>query len=166
MNEFVVTINGKKKNVKILKEDKVILGDKIFNVMYSKVNDYLYLVKVENRVYEITTNKLNELKYRFGLDGYYTEVEVRTTLQEMVNDYLINKSKNIINDSINAPMPGLILKFCKKEGEVVKKGESLLILEAMKMENEIRSPVDGIIKEIFKKEGSSVEKGEIILTLE
>jgi biotin carboxyl carrier protein len=165
MNEFVVTINGKKKNVKILKEDKV-LGDKIFNVMYSKVNDYLYLVKVENRVYEITTNKLNELKYRFGLDGYYTEVEVRTTLQEMVNDYLINKSKNIINDSINAPMPGLILKFCKKEGEVVKKGESLLILEAMKMENEIRSPVDGIIKEIFKKEGSSVEKGEIILTLE
>ena len=86
--------------------------------------------------------------------------------QTIHTNYRSNKSKNIRNDSINAPMPGLILKLCKKEGEVVKKGESLLILEAMKMENEIRSTVDGIIKEVFKKEGSSVEKGEIILTIE
>ena len=166
MNDFVVTINKKKKNVKIQKEDNVLLDGKSFHVEYSKVNDYLYLVNIDNRVYEITTNRLNELNYRFGLDGHYSEVEVRTTLEEMVNDYLINKAKYAHHDSIVAPMPGLILKFTKKVGEEVKQGEALCILEAMKMENEIRSPINGFVKEIYLAEGNSVEKGQIILTIE
>lgn len=166
MNDFVVSINGKKKNITILKNDKVIVDGNTFQVEYSKVNNYLYLVKIDNRVYEITTDKLNDLKYRFGLDGNYTEVEVRTSLQEIVNDYLINKAKSVHHDAVKAPMPGLIIKFTTKIGEEVKQGESLCILEAMKMENEIRSPIDGTVKEIFLEEGNSVEKGQIILTIE
>ena len=63
-------------------------------------------------------------------------------------------------------MPGLLLKMKKKEGDSIEMGESIGILEAMKMENDIISPASGIIKEIFKKEGASVEKDEIILKIE
>jgi len=63
-------------------------------------------------------------------------------------------------------MPGLLLKLKKNIGDLVTAGEPLLILEAMKMENEIRSPVNGIVKEILFKEGQSVEKNSIILTFE
>jgi biotin carboxyl carrier protein len=63
-------------------------------------------------------------------------------------------------------MPGLLLKLKKNIGDKVKAGEPLLILEAMKMENEIRSPIEGIVKNIMYKEGQTVEKNSIILTFE
>lgn len=70
------------------------------------------------------------------------------------------------HDSIKAPMPGLILKIKKKAGEHVEIGEPLIVLEAMKMENEIRSPSTGTITEINYTEGSSVEKDAVILKIE
>ena len=63
-------------------------------------------------------------------------------------------------------MPGLLLKIKKKEGEHVEIGEPIIVLEAMKMENEIRSPSSGTVTEINFTEGSSVEKDAIILKIE
>ena len=63
-------------------------------------------------------------------------------------------------------MPGLLLKIKKKEGDSVEIGESIAVLEAMKMENDILSPATGVIKEIKVKEGASVEKDEIILKID
>jgi biotin carboxyl carrier protein len=63
-------------------------------------------------------------------------------------------------------MPGMILKIKKKVGDEIEQGDSLLILEAMKMENDIRSPVSGKVKEIKIKEGQAVEKGISILVIE
>jgi biotin carboxyl carrier protein len=55
-------------------------------------------------------------------------------------------------------MPGLVLKILKKAGDKIKKGETVMILEAMKMENEIKTNIDGTIAEIFVTEGKAVEK--------
>ncbi|MFC2082111.1 biotin/lipoyl-containing protein, partial [Bacteroidota bacterium] len=81
-------------------------------------------------------------------------------------ELLSNKKSARHHDIIKAPMPGLILKVKKNIGDDVEIGESVVILEAMKMENEIRSPVSGKIKEILVKEGISVEKDEIIISIE
>jgi biotin carboxyl carrier protein len=62
-------------------------------------------------------------------------------------------------------MPGLILRLNRKKGEMVVKGDPLVLLEAMKMENEIRSPADGIVSEIFVPENSSVEKNQLMLKI-
>jgi biotin carboxyl carrier protein len=67
---------------------------------------------------------------------------------------------------VKAPMPGLILHIQTSVGAVVKKGDVLLILEAMKMENAIKSPVDGTIKAIPVTKGKSVEKNQILLQFE
>lgn len=66
---------------------------------------------------------------------------------------------------VKAPMPGLILDILVQPDQEVKKGDHLLILEAMKMENVIKSPVDGVIKELSASKGESVEKGKILLSL-
>ncbi len=68
-------------------------------------------------------------------------------------------------NDIKAPMPGIILSINVKEGQEVKEGETLLILEAMKMENAIGSPKDGVIKSIFIKSGETVEKGELLIEM-
>ena len=63
-------------------------------------------------------------------------------------------------------MPGLIIKINKKIGDEIEIGESVLVLEAMKMENDVRASASGKIKEIRAKEGSSVEKDQVIVIIE
>jgi biotin carboxyl carrier protein len=66
-------------------------------------------------------------------------------------------------NQLKAPMPGLIFSINTEVGAEVKKGEALLILEAMKMENVLKSPGDGTIKEIRVKQGESVEKNQVLI---
>jgi len=68
--------------------------------------------------------------------------------------------------TIRAPMPGLVLGMEVKTGERVIKGKTLVIIEAMKMENMIKAPYDGIIKEVFVKAGQAVNKNEGLVELE
>ncbi len=63
-------------------------------------------------------------------------------------------------------MPGKIVKIWKKEGDTVTKGETVLILEAMKMENEIKSGADGIVKSVNVKEGQALEAGFLMVEIE
>ena len=71
-----------------------------------------------------------------------------------------HKSKNI-----HAPMPGLILDIMCKEGEEIEEGNSLLILEAMKMENVIKAEGSGTIFKVHKAVGETVEKGQLIIEI-
>lgn len=67
---------------------------------------------------------------------------------------------------IKAPMPGLVLQVIVADGQEVKKGDQVLILEAMKMENVLKAPGDGVIKAIKVKQGDAVEKGQVLVELE
>lgn len=67
---------------------------------------------------------------------------------------------------LTAPMPGLLKHITTKEGASVRKGETLFILEAMKMENAIKSPADGTVSHLTTNEGFAVEKGVLLCTIE
>lgn len=66
---------------------------------------------------------------------------------------------------VNAPMPGKILKVNASAGQAVKKGEAIIVLEAMKMENEIVAPQDGTIAGVNVTVGQSVEAGDVLATM-
>jgi len=68
--------------------------------------------------------------------------------------------------SIHAPMPGIVASIDVSKGDAVKKGNCLLVLEAMKMRNEIKSLRDGVIKDILVQTGQTVAKGSVLLTYE
>jgi pyruvate carboxylase subunit B len=65
--------------------------------------------------------------------------------------------------SVTAPMPGKVLDVLVEKGAAVKKGDPLLVLEAMKMENRIQAPLDGVIEAVHVKKGSTVEKGTLMV---
>lgn len=67
---------------------------------------------------------------------------------------------------LSAAMPGLIVKLFKKEGDRVKAGDVLIILEAMKMQNELQARIDGFVKRILVKEGESVEMRQVLIEIE
>lgn len=68
-------------------------------------------------------------------------------------------------EDVKAPMPGAILSVSVKQGDAVKKGQVLLILEAMKMENEILAPRDGVVAALAVQAGQTVETGALLCTL-
>jgi biotin carboxyl carrier protein len=166
MNEFVVTINGRKYNVCIFENGQVELNGKMIAAELSKINSCSMLLKVDEKPFEIAVNRLEEQKYGMLLQGWYFESIIRSKLQERAYELNANKERAVKKADFKAPMPGLILKLKKLAGQQVAAGEPLLILEAMKMENELRSPYTGRIKEIFYKEGEPVEKDAVILTIE
>ena len=67
---------------------------------------------------------------------------------------------------IFAPMPGLIVRIAVKEGDAVRAGQGLVVMEAMKMENELRATSDGVVKRVVASPGAAVEKGALLLELE
>ncbi len=166
MNEFVVTIDEKKVNVAFIGPDKAAVNDKEYNFSLSKLNSSSYRLFVDNRSYIITAKEIGSSEFIVTLGGQVIETKVLTALQQKAAALIEATAVKYAITTVKSPMPGMILKIKKKAGEEVEQGDSLLILEAMKMENDIRSPVSGKIKEIKITEGQAVEKGISLLIIE
>jgi biotin carboxyl carrier protein len=76
-----------------------------------------------------------------------------------------SSSADLYSGEIRAPLPGVIVSILVSEGEEVKKGQAILIIEAMKMQSEIASPVDGKIDKILVKERAPVKEGDLLMTI-
>lgn len=165
MSDFIVTIDNKKFSINTNHSDKVMLNGKEYVLEISQLSEHTFNVKINNAVYHITSSKLSNNIYSFLVDGHYFESEVRTKLEEEAANLLNGKNLSSGRKQIKSPMPGLILRINKDIGDNVNEGEPLILLEAMKMENEIRSPSSGKITEILVKEGKSVEKNQVLLII-
>ncbi len=83
--------------------------------------------------------------------------------------YLMNRGANGFGSNENTivcPMPGKVVKILVNEGDIIKEGETAIIISAMKMESEYKSPKDGVVKKISIKEGDTIEGNQILIELE
>jgi biotin carboxyl carrier protein len=166
MNDFIVSVNGLKLNLKILNENELTADDEIINYELLPVCNHSFILKLNNKVFVLTSEKLNSDLFKVLVDGHQFEVTVRTALQEKAFKLLESSASSHHHHlEVKAPMPGLILKIRKKVGDQVELGDSVIILEAMKMENDLKSPASGIIENIYVAEGSAVEKGTLLLSI-
>lgn len=78
----------------------------------------------------------------------------------------VSSPGSVSGEAVKAPMPGTILSIKVSRGTSVKKGDTLIILEAMKMENEISAPRDGVVTEIYTATGASISTGDVLLAIE
>jgi biotin carboxyl carrier protein len=127
-----------------------------------------YHVVHQGRSYDITVLRAHnpEKSYQFRINGQVYEVRVQDELDQLMRRLGLDKPSGPKINQIKAPMPGLVLKLFAEVGQTVQKGESVLILEAMKMENVIKAPGDGKIKSVSVQQGSPVEKNQVLIELE
>ncbi len=104
--------------------------------------------------------------YSISIQANVYEVKMTRPLDDLITKmgYSVGSSKSI--DSIKAPMPGIIIELKVEKGQTVKEGETLLILEAMKMENAIVCPKNTVIKEIYVVVGDTVDKNKLLIDFE
>ncbi|MBO0933466.1 biotin/lipoyl-containing protein [Fibrella aquatilis] len=100
---------------------------------------------------------------RLKINGHIQEVQVKDRFDLLLEKMgMSNAAVGKVNN-IKAPMPGLIVGISIQPGDVVAKGDIVLILEAMKMENAIKAPGDGTVKAIKIQKGDRVEKGQVLI---
>ncbi|MFH2036280.1 MAG: biotin/lipoyl-containing protein [Candidatus Zixiibacteriota bacterium] len=164
----------------------VTVDDKEFDLYLSASNEGgKYIIEHEGVQYKIVADSLTDKKFLFKIDNMSSEVdivrkddylEVFLEGKEMISKvepYYLAELRKMAGEksghtkmAISAPMPGLVLQIDVKSGDNIKKGQTLLIIEAMKMENMIKSPHDGIIKEIYVSAGEAVNKNEKLVEFE
>jgi biotin carboxyl carrier protein len=166
MTEYIVTINGEKKAVQLSDNSEFNLNGKNFHYEVIELSNNDFLLRIDNNFYEISAEKKDSDNYSLVINGKVIEAVVRSALQEKASGLIEQSSNRNHKLEVKAPMPGMILKIKKNVGDIVEKGDSIIILEAMKMENDIKSPFSGLIKEIKVIENSPVEKGAILFTIE
>jgi len=101
----------------------------------------------------------------FEINGQPREIIVQDMTVEVKGNKAIKADPSNPNQ-IGATMPGTILKVVVSKGSPVKRGDHLLITEAMKMETTVQAPKDGVVKEIYVKEGDSISTGDLLIEIE
>jgi pyruvate carboxylase subunit B len=105
-------------------------------------------------------------QYTIQFAGQEYDVRVERALLQKYRRYLKQAQGAAGHqEAIVAPMPGLVLKVEAKSGQHVKAGDKLIIIDAMKMENEIRAPHDGLVEKIAVQEKQQVEKGALLCSI-
>jgi biotin carboxyl carrier protein len=166
MNEFVVTVNARKKNVRFSGNSIIYVDDKEYNQELYHLSGDTYLLKLDNKIYEVSADQIDHERFMISIDGKNFDSLIRTSFQEKAVKLIELKTSAQHKLEIKAPMPGMVLKIKKQPGDEVMQGDSVLILEAMKMENDLRAHISGKIQSINVKEGMSVEKGYTLFIIE
>jgi biotin carboxyl carrier protein len=118
-------------------------------------NDKSYRIVLEERDGNTLTIRVN---------GKKMQVETRDKMALLLESMGLNSAIEVKVNNIKAPMPGLVLRVLVEPGQEIKKGDPLLVLEAMKMENMIKSPADAKVASIDVKLSQAVEKNQVLIS--
>lgn len=134
-----------------------------------------YKFKINGKAYDVTVGAIADGNASVTVNGTEYKVELESgisspaapaaTAREPEQSQKAEPKVAGAGKSINSPLPGTIIEVCVKEGQAVKKGQKIVVLEAMKMENEIQAESDGTVTALMVKNGDTVLEGAQIATI-
>ena len=126
----------------------------------------VHIKSMEDSIAEIEVNGTTyEVEIKTEVKKTKTPTLVRKPVEKLPGEGMIKKTVSTGNYLVKAPLPGTIFKMNVKEGDTVKNGQSLLVMEAMKMENQVLSEKDGVVKNIKVKEGDAVLQDDVLIEI-
>ncbi|MBN2664935.1 MAG: acetyl-CoA carboxylase biotin carboxyl carrier protein subunit [Bacteroidales bacterium] len=141
------------------------IGKRSYEVKLKSDDKYGTYILWKNRKYpvDIVRSRQNRYEILFNDISYTFTIETPFSLKRM--KVLKTSEGKTGSELIKAPMPGKIIDVLVREGSGVLRGEPLLVLEAMKMQNEIQSPVNGHITSVLAKSGTNVMKDDLLIEI-
>lgn len=162
---YTLSSENRKFSFSIPLKNKIRIGKRDYVVQLRADEKLGTYILWKNRKYpvEIVRSRQNKYEILFNDISYSFTVETPFSLQRM--KVLSSKRGKSEQESVTAPMPGKIIDVLVREGATVLRGEPVVILEAMKMQNEIQSPVNGTIKSVMAKANTNVMKDDVLVEI-
>ncbi len=155
--EFLFDLNGSGKYIHESEE---------LNAEIEHTDDGFSVMMVNGVRYPIDIISKHQNEYELLINGVGYNLSVETPFSLQRKKMLTSQASESTTIRLKAPMPGKILEVMVRTGDMVKAGDTLLILEAMKMQNAILASTKGIIKKVLVKEGDATSKSDLLIELE
>jgi len=165
MTEFSVTVEGETYTVRFSPEGEAFINGQHLPASIRRVGENLFSVLLEGESIRVLAGRSPDGLQVF-CGGSELAVTVETERTRLLKTYGAKSGQASRKSEIRAPMPALVVNVLVSVGDSVAEGQSLVVLEAMKMENELKADFAGKIKDIRVAKGKAVEKGELLLVLE
>ena len=165
-----IRIGSRDAKVKLLETDgnkaTIEVDGNAYSVDLAMVEEGVYSILHEGKSYNIELIPGNGPKNYF-VNTYSASHEIE--IIDAQSRYQKSRNSSSVGDSdrlISAPMPGKVVRIPVKKGQNVSKGDTLIVISAMKMENDYQSPIDGVVKSILVNEGESVSNNQPLIEIE
>lgn len=163
---YQVNVNGQEYSAEVT-ENGVSLNGTEKNIYLNKTeNGTIQAITPEGVHYLSIEEGDNAKGFVLRMAGSAHEIEIKDKYDLLLKQLGMDKLMGAQQQDLKAPMPGLVLEVLVKAGDAIKKGEPVLVLEAMKMENVIKAPGDVTIKAVMVQPQQVVEKNEVLITFE
>jgi biotin carboxyl carrier protein len=163
---YVTTVNGKEFLIEIVDERHVRVGERLLTVDFESVSGQpVYSLILGGKSHESFVYQGDE-DWEVLLRGRQFQVQVEDEREKRLRAAAGGGVAEGGEFHLKAPMPGLVVSVPVEEGQQVTKGQVLLILESMKMQNELKAPRDGTVGRIRVKAGESVEQKQTLLSVQ
>ena len=156
-------LNNEKHEIEIKRDGEKVFArvdDREYNLEASEVEPDVYLLKNDNRIYQIYVAPNGVV----NVGNHQLEIKLIDPKRLRGSKAAGANTEGI--SEIKTAMPGKLVRVLVEVGEEIKQGDGVLVVEAMKMQNEMKSPKDGIVKEIRFAEGATVNAGDILAIIE
>ncbi len=140
--------------------------DFLLDLVWSKEGVFHLLKDNQSFNIEVVKADLKKKEIQLLINGDEYSVKIKDDTDRLLSEMGLDSFAEVLETEIKAPMPGLVLKVIANVGDIVKKGDILLVLEAMKMENSLKSPREGKIKTVYCTSKQVVEKGAVLIEFE
>lgn len=171
MDDLIITINNNEYTAKFCKNDDSIiyLNDNSYKIeLLKQLSSNIFSFSVNNRIIQVELELRDDGPSFINADGFPFEIEITNETKKLLKKFLAQTdgadSKNYA--LVKAPMPGMVIKILVNEGDSVNKGDKIIIIEAMKMENAITSPINGVVTSIKVSEAKAVEKDALLMEIQ
>ena len=163
--KYVTTVNNKRFEIEILADGSITVDGKKREVDFKALGPAMYSILAENVSHELTIEERDDAIEVLMRGRLYTNhvLDERALL-------MAQRSGNMPGDTgeinLKSPMPGLIVAVKVEAGQTVKAGDTIIILESMKMQNELKASRDGTVGNIHVQAGQTVEQNKVLVTIQ
>lgn len=165
--KYLVRIGASEHEVTLDGAQVIVDGEAVMAHVLPVDGTPVQLAQIGDQVHRVVARRgAGRGTYTLWVDGYRLEVEALDERTRAIRDLSANAAPDTGPAPLVAPMPGLIVRVNAQIGDRVQPGQGLVVMEAMKMENELRAQAAGTVKNVLVASGATVEKGTVLLELE
>ncbi|MGV3708263.1 MAG: biotin/lipoyl-containing protein [Gemmatimonas sp.] len=166
--KYVVEINGERVNVELDGATAIVNGERTNVDLQAVPGTPVRLVRIGESMHRVSSRRQPQNgrgSYAIDVDGFRYDVLALDERTRTIRDLSAKSEAASGPAPLKAPMPGLVVRIAVQVGDTVAAGQALVVVEAMKMENELRASAAGVVTAIKAVQGTAVEKGAVLVEL-